>query len=214
MVASFENFKEWLESDGSVDFDIHAQNPSEWAWMSELVPTLVVSSAGGMFPFQAEGLIHGLPFYFRQRGESVSLSVGEADGEAFGESILYSAKLTEEELADKQDFVTMFLKLVPKLAPAKFLWRFEGKKLTYANKFSWEFSVSDTEKEDVYGWGMTPEEGLAFSRLTSAYLVDKGCSAELQEKMWLAKEINPTPINEDNRVWPEATPNFEVKAKG
>lgn len=40
---------------------------------------LVIDEIGGNCPVQAEGTIHGAPFYFRARGNHWSLSIGGDD---------------------------------------------------------------------------------------------------------------------------------------
>lgn len=57
------------------DFDLHAQNIHDWAFLKEAVPTLIISSAGGMLPFQAEGYLHGFPFYMRSEWGYAKLNV-------------------------------------------------------------------------------------------------------------------------------------------
>ena len=47
---------------------------------------------------------------------------------------------------------------------------------------------------------MTAEEGFLEARRPSEYLAEYGISYESQEKMWLDRKVNPTPLNKDNRV--------------
>ena len=41
------------------------------------LPDISISTLGGNCPVQGEGTINGVPFYFRARWESWSLSIGE-----------------------------------------------------------------------------------------------------------------------------------------
>lgn len=207
-MMNLENFKAYIESDGEIDFDIYAQDPNEWAELSEIIPGLIVSSAGGICPFQSEGLLHGLPYYLKERGGWISLRVGQTEGNAFSD-VLYAAGMEYKEFADISYFEDMLIKLVPLLKPASFRWEFEAKKLEWDEAGEWTGGATD-EIETQYGWGNTPEEALLQIQEISEYLVEAGMSAEMQVAMNKARQINPIPINEDNRVWPEEMPNFVV----
>jgi len=187
-----------------------AQDTTKWSWLQEYIPTIIVNSAGGICPFQADGLLQGLPFYFRERGGSASLRIGEKDGSPFGEGVIYSASVDSDGVNSDELFVALMLTLVPMLKPAPFLWRFDAKKINYVGN-DWEYTVSDTEKEDVLGWGQTAAEGLANASSPSVYLESHGCTPEMQKQIWLDMEVNPKAKNSDTRVWPEVTPIFEVK---
>lgn len=206
-------FEAWMNSDGEIPFDMYARDPKETAWFREYIPGLIVSSAGGLLPFQAEGLLHGLPFYFRNRHETSTLRVGEADGGTpFVNDTLYIASI-EGTVMNGDDFFKAMLKLVPMLEVAPFLWEFSGLKPIFAKEEEglpkWSYSF-DGIREKVHGWGQTATEGFAQTRVTSAYLESHGFSAQEQDDYWVAREIDPTPLNEDARVFPEVAPNFVV----
>ena len=86
------------------------------AAMTELAPRLTdlvlatrtVSEQGGACPFQAQGTILGMPFYFRFREDFASLAIGDA--ESVGRSEVtgnpYSGFLSNEE------FEAIFRKLL------------------------------------------------------------------------------------------------------
>lgn len=212
MTANFESFKEWLESDGSIPFDMYAQDPSDWSWLQELIPGFIVSSAGGAVPFQAEGLFQGYPFYYRDRGGVASLRVGELDGDPpyQGNSILYTASRETPEFEGSKHFISNLTKLIPLLDRALYLYDFIGKKLIYASTQDWSYTVSPTETEVTSSWGMTPEEAYLELMAPSRYLIEHGASAELQERMCLDRAFNPIPLNVDDRHFPASMPNFHI----
>lgn len=200
-----KNFEAWLDSDGDINFDMYAQDPSDWEWLVRHNPGLVVASAGGVVPFQAEGLIQGLPFYYRERHGIASLAVGEEDGEAFGNQVLYSSDMETEEFSEGKNFARNITHLLRELQPTLYLWCFSGKKLRFRNDGTWKYDVTE-ERDNIYGRGMTPEEGYIQTQQTSKYLLEKGCSAEKQSQMWKDRAISPTPLNKDERKWADLLP--------
>lgn len=212
MAIDFESFKAWIESDGEIPFDMYAQDPNEWAWLQEIIPGLVIASAGGMAPFQAEGLYYGHPFYYRDRHGWASFRVGALDGEApyLGNEILYIAGVETEEFVGGEHFIRNLVNIIPNLKRSEFPYEFEGKKLNLFNDKSWGYSVSETEKEIRVGWGHTPEEAYPNIFTTSAYLMEHGASAEHQLKMVQDGEFSPIPVNKDERRYPAVDPEFVV----
>ena len=108
-MISLGSFETWLKSDSSLNFDIYAQNPDEWIWLRKIIPNLVVSSAGGSCPFQAEGLLYGLPFYYRERNGWASLSVGESNGAPPYLDSIYSAGIDCAEFSDEEEFARLMI---------------------------------------------------------------------------------------------------------
>lgn len=203
-----EAFEAWLNSDGSVKFDLYAQNISEWAFLQEVIPGIVISSAGGWFPFQAEGILQGYPFYFRSEQGSSSLKLGNPDDPESCYLLynsLYYAKY-DMEVKTFEDFVLCLVKIVPLLQRSPFLWRFK------ARKFSGSFQVPVIEDswDEVVGWGYTPDEGYFTSGEPSLYLESVGVSKDAQTALWLAREVSTEPLNEDPRVWSDVDPDFKV----
>ena len=87
------------------------------------IPGLLVDTAGGAFPFQAEGTLHGMPFYFRYRSGHATLKLSTPDqdevsffaplylaGQSFGEDM--DGSLTFPQ------FRALFADLVGQLARA------------------------------------------------------------------------------------------------
>lgn len=205
-MISHEDFLAYLESDGEIEFDLYAQDPDDWAPLVAHIPGLVISSAGGFVPFQAEGLLHGLPFYFRERHDQASLQVGQADGDAFTDFLFYAA-MDSDDFRGMEDFPRYLIALVQKLERAPMLWKFPARKLKYEDG-KWNGVSVTEETESQYGWGMTPEEGYAATQKFSEFLGGYGWSEERQKAMRDAQQISPVPVNQDDRVWPDPLPEF------
>lgn len=126
-------FMAYFSGDTTVEPKMNATDPGRWRDLSARIPGLIVESAGGVCPFQSEGTLHGLPYYFRYRSGYAGLSLMEpatdgdevdllcplyAAGTEFGEPL--------DGYLDRDQFVSLMLLLVPQLEPAAFLWEFEG----------------------------------------------------------------------------------------
>lgn len=210
MPFDFEAFKAYIESDGEIEFDLYARDPGDYAELAEIVPGLVVSSAGGSMPFQAEGLIEGYPFYYRDEQGGASLRVGSVDGERpyLGESTLWSASENTEDGHENEDFPINLLRLIKKLKRSPFPYEFEGYDLDYLNDGSWNFTVNRNKIATYGGWGYNPEEAYQAMFVKSEYLEEHGCSEVQQLAMMLAHEFKKEPINADERIYPEISPGF------
>ena len=204
-----EAFKAYIDSDGEVEFDLHAQDTSEWAWLAELIPGIIISSAGGHTPFEAQGLLHGLPFYYRHEWGYASLQVGQVEGSVFSNYLYYATTDYDEKFGDP-DFTTMLMELVPKLEVAPFLWKFPCKKVKFTETEEGQEGYTSDEDDYRVGWGFTPEEGYARTQEPIPYLVEKGFTVERQRHMWELHQVQQAPMNEDNRVFPNPVPNFHV----
>lgn len=208
----YEAFKDYVESGDDifeeVGFDMYAQSPKAWAHLSEKIPGLIVTSAGGWVPFQSQGFLHGLPYYLRCRHDVASLEVGQADGSAFRD-ILFYADIDYTESAGIENFEDMMIKLVPLLKKAPFRYEFECRVPEYDENH--KYTGNTTDKYDVtYGWGNSPEEAYESVTKPNWFLKERGVSDEDQLYRISLQKINPNPINEDNRVWPDPLPEFVV----
>lgn len=207
-----EAFLAWLDTDGEIPFDMYAQKPEKWAWLSDVIPGIIIYSAGGLLPFQAQGLLHGLPFYYRHEWGSASLAVAGPNGEPFGNEVLYRASVDYDEdveIAGQSPFVDNLVRLVPSLERSPFLWEFPCRKLVFDKGKKLSYTVSD-EVDIVVGWGHTPEEGFLATQKPSEYLLSHGWSVEFQRQMWVDRAVSSVPRNIDNRVFPEVAPDFHV----
>jgi hypothetical protein len=228
-------FMDFLTAPGELgddrDFDMWAVDPGAWRALSELIPGLIVTSAGGVCPFQSQGTLHGLPYYFKYRHEFASLQVGQAGKDPFSD-YLYHAGFEygdEGHSIDGLEFGQLMLRLVPALERAPFLWQFQGVSVDIEDAANpseprdeignpppktnpMDLRVSATEHPEVYhGWGITAAEGYAHLHEPSEWLVEKGWSEEFQAEMRRAEAIDPTPLNDDDRVFPDPEPVFEVR---
>jgi hypothetical protein len=213
MAFDLEAFKAYIESDQQLPFDLYAQDPKEWAWLQKIIPGMIVSSAGGQAPFQAEGIYHGYPFYYRDRHGVARLNIGELDGEAPYDTAtaLYTASKETAEFRGGEQFVHNLVELVPQLKPGEFRYHFSGKKLVMLNDGGWSYTVSETETQERAGWGFTPEAAFESMFTPIEYLIEHGCSAAQQYQMLTDQEFDPTPVNEDKRKYPVVAPEFVVK---
>lgn len=210
MKGSKELAKDLLEAAlRGEEIDLYQQDPSDWDFLAELIPELVVTSAGGYFPFQAQGTLQGFPFYFRARGEWATLHLSAPGDDPVGFDLLYYAGMSVPFGFGVQDFCETMLKLVPALQRSPFRWKFSGYKLDLPVKNSWE-AVRTDQKEISVGWGHTPEEGWAQTQEISEYLLEHGCTEEVQRKHLELKAVSKTPLNQDTRVFPEVDPVFST----
>lgn len=205
---SLEEHIESLNTGNKEDFDIYRQNPDDWGFLARIIPGLVITSAGGTLPFQALGTLHGLPFYFRCRHEVAVLRLVGEDENPVADNPLYFASVPSEQIIDRMGFTKHMMSLVRKLERAPFQWQFMGRKVTVDN----DLNVIETDEEEIsYGWGTTPEDAFRDTQVHSEYLLDKGFTHEIQDKLWKARRLNPEPVNRDNRNWPDPEPVFEIK---
>lgn len=159
--------------------------------------TIEISRIGGMFPFQVIGTIEGLFFYYRERYGIASLRIFENKEKV---NPLYDASTEVEEFRDHVvncEWLETIQKLFNELEKSNFLYKFK--------------------KEDgsiIYSHGSNSKE--AYNNLVeyseNELLIDLGLSSdELYENH---KEkycgISPTPVNFDDRIFPEKKPSFSL----
>lgn len=210
MALNRKAFNEWLESDGTVPFDLWAQDPGMFPLLSESYPGILVASAGGLVPFQAEGLLDGHPFYYRDEWGFASLKVGLPDGDrpySYFDTF-WAAQLETEAWQEGRDFEKNLLALLPLLSRSDYLYEFEALKVLWAPEAQWQWALNAQEREVVLSRGFTPEDAFAKLYEPSPYLAEKGFRPEEQVKLALAREINPAPLNRDERKFPEIDPPF------
>jgi hypothetical protein len=218
-----ENFMKLMEaaangeSSPDIKFDMWAQDPHDWNWLQEMIPGVVITSAGGIMPFQVEGYLNDHPFYYKERDGDARLNVGAVDGPApyLGDCI-YTSKTDVEEFRRGPGWISTFMNLIEALARSHFLYEFEGKKVIMPNNESDKnldnITVAEGITEIYKTWGHSPEEALAYHYTSGkGVLVDHyGWQLEYYDKMIELEDINPIPLNKDERVIPE--PVFEVRA--
>jgi hypothetical protein len=209
-----KNAEEYLSASeffSELGFDLYAQDINDWTWLSQLIPGIVVTSAGGIVPFQAEGLLHGLPFYYRERSGWASLSIaGANEPNAYGNTNLYHAGEEVEEFRSGPGWVSTLLNLVENLERSPFLYHFEGRDTQTTGEGD-EMEVHTLNAPKTYwGWGHTPEEAFEDTKEISSYLSEHGYSEDFQREMWDAKRIYPMHTNDDDRIFPDPEPVFAV----
>lgn len=215
-----EAFISYLESgdEEEVEFDLYSQNVDSWLWLQELIPGIVVSSAGGIAPFEAQGLLHGHPFYYRDRHGYASLSIGALDGEApyLGDTTLYGASSETEEFAGGESFVKNLLKLVPKLERTPFPYEFQGRKIEWGDGGiqARDYRAVEGEFDDfpMVGWGYFPEEAFQELAKPSEYLLSRGWTEDIQREIYELRAFSPKPVKTDERKYPEVDPPFVVNS--
>lgn len=221
------------------DFDMYAQDVKKWDWLQQFVPGVVVYSAGGMCPFQAEGYIGDLNFYYRERGGFASLNLANSKKECYLLSdALYSAEIEVEEFRPASEWVGTFLTLVERLEKPKFLYHFQTdaidlKKLDEEGIIQNRYDENgNVVHETKAGWGHSVEEAFAQAadfevfRLIvmnrEKYDGTTGKSTPDSERSWSEEKFNKflaltniqpivVKIEGDNRVYPVHEPVFEVK---
>lgn len=221
--------------------NMYATDPGWFRDLSARIPGLLVHSAGGMVPFQSEGTLHGFPYYFRYRHGYAQLRVMDPavnEDEATLFEHLYSTGMEYGDkydgALDRDEFCHLMLTLVPQLERGPYQWSFAGVRVDVvddanprpATFTTWDEElaylrseknppqiryVATTTPEVYKAWGTTPAE--AYERLheVSEWLVEKGISAEDQQTHDRLKAIDPTPLNTDERVFPDPEPVFTVR---
>lgn len=203
-------------------FNPYAVDPARMAWLAELVPGTVITSAGGFVPFQVEGLLHGLPFYYRERTGTASLSVGQPGApHAYGPNPLWRAQEDVEELRGGPTWLDSFVNLVENLRPVEFWYEFPHREVTWSDRKPKDINtVTFTPGDDgspmtfKAARGSTP--AVAYERAAtfeeSAYLSMRGWSVDVQRRIHAAQvaTMSRQPSAPDDRVWPDVHPTFAV----
>lgn len=215
-------FADWVTSRVDVPFNPYAIDPTQMSWLTDLIPGIVVTSAGGFVPFQAEGLLHGLPFYYRERTGLASLSVGGPGApHAYGPNPLWRAQEDVEELRGGRAWLDSLINLVQTLRPLEFRYEFAHREVTWSDRKPKNIdTVTFTPGNDnapmtfKAARGSTP--ALAYERAAtfeeSAYLSGHGWSVDVQRRLHDAQvaTMSSEPSAPDDRVWPDIHPTFAV----
>lgn len=200
------------ESKNQVQFDFYAQDTSDWKWLDEFIPGIVIHSAGGICPFQAEGFIKGHPFYYRERGGVASLLVtGEDDSTPYSMAdALWGSSEDVDEFRNGPGWISTLINLVEKLEKTPFLYSFSARRIEFEDNNDLNSMYSTDFEDVVYGWGYSPEEALESIQRTSEYLTLNGWSEESQKRYHELQKISSIPLNYDNRgEIPD--PDFEIQ---
>lgn len=127
-----------------------------WEFVTEQLPRVSIFNAGGFCPFQAEGRVGDLNFYFRERSDHATLKLF-APGTDFlhAPAIAYEASYPEDVSVSKENFVEVFEALYEASVRYIPLWTVEG------------FSVdAEGKREDVssFGRGWSAQEAREYAQ--------------------------------------------------
>lgn len=206
-----EAFIAWLQDPNAqqVRFDMHAQDPNDWTWLAEFIPGIIISSAGGIWPFQAEGLLHGLPFYYKDKQGSASLHIGPADGSPFGSDCIYYATVEtgKDWEADAENFPRLLAECVSKLERLPFLWEFPMHEVNRDENGKFYRTGNMTH---FVGRGDTALDGYFACMERLIDLCGRHWPGQEDEYLELL-EVSSAAINQDERVFPDPEPEFTVR---
>ncbi len=185
-----------------------------YADLHNRIPSLIMTQAGGACPFQAEGTIDGQAFYFRYRGGSASLRVGEqTEGEVISAS-LWSAGMEYGHGLDGDlspaEFTYLFCSLVRGLEKSMYRYDFylksEGPGAVITKTRS--DGTTYTRPKHLFGWGHNPWDARR-----------ECCEREKDYRERFPTEYLDDPAPElcdyvtdtiDTRVYPKVRPAFHV----
>lgn len=149
------------------NFDLYAQDVTDWEWLQEFVPGLVIYSAGGVFPLEVNGYLGDLHLYFRAEDGYASLRLSNEKSSRPVES-LYSAHMDIPEKYEKigPQWVSYLLTLIERAKKTEFLYYFQENKIDYDSEtgdFGLDVARDDDgnivfEEQGSAGWGYTPEQ--------------------------------------------------------
>lgn len=209
------SFLEYFTNLDPVEFKTDfSKSLEQFEWISGFISGFTVVSAGGICPFQAEGLIDGLPFYYRERG-TITLKVNHKDAEnAYGSNVLYFADAEDlDENYQPIHWLNTLFNLVENLRPGPYLYEFPSKFVKFNDPKDPGSVFADSEEriDLVRAWGNSAQEAYENTKRIDPYLLSKGWTEEVQQNYWKIRDISSVPLNEDDRIYPEVAPDFSVK---
>lgn len=191
-------------------FDIRAQDINDWAWVQEFVPELIIYSAGGQMPFQAEGFIQGLPFYFRTEDGYASLRVSDSKSTLFPPvDALYSSHMDiDNKGLTGSEWVSYLFTLIEKLERTEKQYFFKANVIDYNADGKFGLSVKkdedltewDNEFKNIVGWGNTVDEAFESAK----EFISVGLYHTYCHRTKLEKDLNGDYVEVfDERNWSE-----------
>lgn len=228
MSIEFEKHKKkaFLEAIDSPElasnFNVFAQDLNDWAWLSECVPGLVLSSAGGFGNLQAEGLYYGHPWYYSESDGYATLRVAQlhADNAYLPEGTLYTSHEEVENWRKGPGWISSLINLFENLEKAPCLYRFPAKEIGFkedreprspGEPLRVEYILATDRDTHKVGWGHSPEEAYEDTKKIFEHLLSNGWTEEVQSRMWELQRIQRTPINSDERDFSTLPASFEVR---
>lgn len=179
------------------------------AELERRISGLSITSLGGVCPYQAEGTLGDYKFYFRSRGCYAALKLDKDDPVGF--NVQWSAGKDlpeEEEFTDHEQFKELMIELVQNFKKYPFRYEFLGKKINIERVDDVLTAEVSDEGEIYYGSGHSPEEAYSSLFKISQYLLENGFSEDFQNQMYELRNVNPEPLNKDDRVFDTTEPPF------
>lgn len=194
-------------------FDLWAKPTSMFHWAQEYIPGLIVYSAGGFFPYQAEGLINGHPFYYRSEQGSAQVRIGVPNGEVpyLWDEAHWGASVDDFEGSAHDTFIQAMTMLLPKLERPGYYYEFECLDYEFTgttNSWGWEIHPDGTPRYQG-AHGNTAEEAFENVMKPSEYFTSNGFAPERQVEFKKALQMDVSrhkPVTA--RVYPEVEPVF------
>lgn len=193
-----EAFLAYLQADEATQellpFDMWATDPEGY----DLPEGWSVLSAGGMFPFQAEGYLKDFYFYLRSEDGDSTLKVSHIKEDVYLNP-LWSARLDEE--TDRVNLALHLLLMVPRLEKHPFCYEFEGYKVRFVDGRP---VIDRDAKERIPSRGSSAEEAFAnLSVMMEDFFLERlSMSLEDWRRLIEAQEFDPHPVFSDDRVFP------------
>lgn len=184
-----------------IEFDLYAQHSHEWDDLKKFIPSILVSSAGGMLPYQMEGWVKGYPFYLREEWGGAELRIAEKREDVYlGPFLWTSSASTPEDGVPREDLIELITSLFKSLETAPFRYGFKGRRIEFIDAGDgYTLPISTLEEETYYGWGSTPEEAFQNTKLAPRSLENRELMAAVDE----LRDISPIPVIVDDRVIPK-----------
>lgn len=175
-----------------------AAHRRDFAELYARVPGLHITSAGGVAPYQVEGTWLGYAFYFRFRGGSATLTIARKDDELFSRPLWSAATSHGDDWSgwlNRKEFTSLFCELAGKLGKA---W------------FRFEFQVLSMPEPSLDGFLPAQQSSdIPTREWVWAYTVEEA-RERLKEYPYNSVQYAHEPITNDDRVYPETTPEFIV----
>lgn len=234
LLKYFDEYEEGQE----IEFDMYARDIADFAWLKEFIPGIVIYSAGGVCPFQAEGYLDGFNFYYRERGGVASIQLANSKNECYDlATALYTADIEVEEFREGLGWFSTLMNLIEKLEKPPYRYSFQKNAIDYGPDGNTPTKKLDENGNVIHtdfpGWGFTVEE--AFENASNAIegmrerfcnrtkvdpetrgiVPDPENNRSNEQFDEYVKMINLQPIVVEvegiDRAYPEKEPVFEIK---
>lgn len=160
---AFVNYLTSYKEGQEIEFDMYARDISDFNWLKEFIPGIVIYSAGGITPFQAQGYLDGFNFYYRERGGVASLNLANSKKECYDlATALYTADIEVEEFREGFGWFSTLMNLVEKLERTPYRYKFQKDSVDFGSNgtsFVKEFDENgEVVHDSTIGWGLTADE--------------------------------------------------------